>query len=164
MTGPLARFNINFDRLPDNSEKLAKKAGLQPLEKNPFKSLIIRMLETFYACDEAIRIIDGYHYPANINDEVQLKAGKGQAVTEAPRGILFHRYTIDKKGLIKDARIVAPTSHNQRIIEDDLRRLVEKFHRLNDEALTEKCEHSIRNYDPCISCSTHFLNVKIERE
>ena len=163
MTGPLARFNLNYDALPQSAKSLAKKAGVKPGIKNPFKSLIIRMLETFYACEEAIRIIDKYEYPENVNDEVKVKAGKGQAVTEAPRGILFHRYTIDKNGLIKGARIVAPTSHNQRIIEDDLKRLVEKFHKLNDEALTEKCEHSIRNYDPCISCSTHFLNVKIER-
>lgn len=165
MTGPLARFNLNFDKLPKKVQELAEKAGMKPVIKNPFKSLIARMIETYYACDEAIRIIDGYKSPSQtLNDEVKVKSGKGQSVTEAPRGILFHRYDIDKEGLIKGARIVAPTSHNQRIIEDDLRRLVEKYHRLNDQKLTEKCEHSIRNYDPCISCSTHFLNVKIERE
>jgi coenzyme F420-reducing hydrogenase alpha subunit len=163
LTGPLARFNLNYDVLPKSVKTLAKETGLKPMVKNPFKSLIVRMIETYYACEEAKRIIDNYDYPATEAEPIVAKAGKGQSVTEAPRGILFHRYEIDDKGLIKNARIVAPTSHNQRIIEDDLRRLVDKFHQLNDQALTEKCEHSIRNYDPCISCSTHFLDVTIER-
>lgn len=164
MTGPLARFNLNYDVFPKHVKSLIAKTELKPVVKNPFKSLIVRMIETYYACEEAKRIIDNYKYPENALPEIKVKAGKGQSVTEAPRGILFHRYEIDKDGLIKNARIVAPTSHNQRIIEDDLRRLVDKFHQLNDKALTEKCEQSIRNYDPCISCSTHFLNVTVERE
>ena len=113
---------------------------------------------------EAIRIIDGYDTPDGLQDTVAAVAGKGMAATEAPRGILFHRYEIDGDGTIENARIVAPTSHNQKVIEEDLRRLTEKFHHLNDDLLTEKCEQAVRNYDPCISCSTHFLNVKVERE
>ncbi len=163
-TGPLARFNLNFEQLSKDSKKLAREIKLSPNCKNPFKSLLVRMVETFYACGEAIDIIDKYKYPEKIEDHVEPKSGKAEAVTEAPRGILFHRYEIDKKGIIKNARIVAPTSHNQRIIESDLRRLVEKFHHLNDQLLTERCEQSVRNYDPCISCSTHFLKVEIDRE
>jgi coenzyme F420-reducing hydrogenase alpha subunit len=118
---------------------------------------------TFYACEEAIRLINAYRYPEGVDDEVTPVAGKGEAITEAPRGILFHRYTINEDGLIKNARIVAPTSHNQKVMELDLKNLVEQNQDLNDQLLTERCESSIRNYDPCISCSTHFLNVTIDR-
>jgi sulfhydrogenase subunit alpha len=162
-TGPLARFNMNFDLLSEDAKKLSTEIGLKPACNNPFKSLLVRLVETFHACQLAVDIIDKYEYPHDIYDQVTPKAGKAEAVTEAPRGILFHRYEIDDEGLVMNARIVAPTSHNQRVIEDDLRRVVEQYHNLNDELLTERCEQSVRNYDPCISCSTHFLDVKIER-
>ncbi len=163
-TGPLARFNLNYDKLSKEAKALAKSVHMKPGCTNPFRSLLVRMIETFYACEEAIRIIENYQHPGDIDDHVEPKAGKGLAATEAPRGILFHRYEIDDEGLIKNARIVAPTSHNQKIIELDLRNLVERFHHLNDQLLTERCEQAVRNYDPCISCSTHFLKVKIVRE
>ena len=163
-TGPLARFNLNFENLSADTQKLAKEINLLPGCMNPFKSLLVRMVEIFYACEEAVSIIDNYQYPKDLHDHVTPKAGMGQAVTEAPRGILFHRYTIDDDGIIQNARIVAPTSHNQKVIELDLRKLVDKYQDLNDELLTERCESSVRNYDPCISCSTHFIKVKIERE
>lgn len=162
-TGPLARFHLNYDLLSEETQNLAVKANQKPGCRNPFKSLLVRMIETFYACEHAISIIENYHHPKRIKDDVLPKAGRGCAVTEAPRGILFHRYEIDEKGIVRNARIVAPTSHNQRVIEEDLRRLVEQFHELDDHTLTEKCEMSIRNYDPCISCSTHFLKLDIER-
>lgn len=163
-TGPLARFNLNYDQLSDDAKKLAERIGLQPRCTNPFKSLLVRMIEIYYACEEAIRIIDDYQHPGEIKDEVEPKAGRGSAITEAPRGILYHRYTIDNEGIIQNGKIVAPTSHNQKIIEVDLRNLVEKYQSLDDVELTKRCESGVRNYDPCISCSTHFLNVKIDRE
>ncbi|MEM7551591.1 MAG: Ni/Fe hydrogenase subunit alpha [Bacteroidota bacterium] len=163
-TGPLARFNLNFEALSDEAKLLASEIKLAPVCNNPFKSLLVRMIEIFYACGEAIQLIDQYEYPSEINDHVEPKAGIGQAVTEAPRGILYHKYSLDEKGLIKKAKIVAPTSHNQKVIERDLRLLVEQYHELDDKELTERCESGVRNYDPCISCSTHFLNVEIKRE
>ncbi len=163
-TGPLARFNLNFDQLSAATKQLAHEVNLQPGITNPFKSLLVRMVETYYACDEAIRLLSAYQYPQDILDEVTPVAGTGEAVTEAPRGILFHRYSIDDQGTIKNARIVAPTSHNQKVMELDLRHLVEQNLDLNDTLLTERCETSVRNYDPCISCSTHFLNVTIDRD
>ncbi len=163
-TGPLARFNLNFDLLSKATQRLARKINLMPGCNNPFKSLLVRMVETFYACEHAVYLIDQYKFQEGIEDHVEPCAGTGQAVTEAPRGILFHRYTIDDNGLIQNARIVAPTSHNQRVMEQDLRLVVEKFQHLGDQLLTEQCEQAVRNYDPCISCSTHFLKVNIERE
>jgi coenzyme F420-reducing hydrogenase alpha subunit len=90
-------------------------------------------------------------------------AGTGSGCTEAPRGLCYHRYTIDAAGLITDAKIVAPTSVNQRIIESDLALIAQANLDLDDEALKWRCEQAIRNYDPCISCSAHFLKLTVDR-
>jgi sulfhydrogenase subunit alpha len=162
--GPLARYNINFDKLPRSVQKAAKDAGLGPVCKNPFKSIIVRSIETLYACEEALRIISEYEMPERPYVEVQPRAGVGCGCTEAPRGILYHRYRIDDTGTILDAKIVPPTSQNQKTIESDLWHFVPKNINLSKEQLTWKCEQAIRSYDPCISCATHFLKVEIERE
>jgi sulfhydrogenase subunit alpha len=162
--GPLARYNINFDKLPRSVQKAAKDAGLGPVCKNPFKSIIVRSIETLYACEETLRIISEYEMPERPYVEVQPRAGVGCGCTEAPRGILYHRYRIDDTGTILDAKIVPPTSQNQKTIESDLWHFVPKNINLSKEQLTWKCEQAIRNYDPCISCATHFLKVEIERE
>jgi coenzyme F420-reducing hydrogenase alpha subunit len=91
------------------------------------------------------------------------RAGKGAAATEAPRGLLWHEYETNDEGLITAARIIPPTSQNQPQIEADLRALAERLSNLDDEALCLRCEHLIRNYDPCISCSVHFLKLHVER-
>jgi sulfhydrogenase subunit alpha len=88
----------------------------------------------------------------------------GFGCTEAPRGLLYHRYKIDGHGLILDAKIVPPTSQNQKTIERDLREFVPPRLKLTQEQLTWQCEQAIRNYDPCISCATHFLKLDIQRE
>ncbi|MCS7198544.1 MAG: Ni/Fe hydrogenase subunit alpha [Candidatus Bipolaricaulota bacterium] len=162
--GPLARYNLNFDKLPRSVQKAAKEAGLGPVCKNPFQSIIVRAVETLYACEEAIRIINEYEMPETPYVEVRPRAGVGCGCTEAPRGILYHRYRIDDQGTILDAKIVPPTSQNLKTIESDLWHFVPKNINLSKEQLTWKCEQAIRNYDPCISCATHFLRVEIERE
>ena len=96
--------------------------------------------------------------------EIHQRAGIGYACTEAPRGILYHRYKLSDEGLILDAKIVPPTSQNQKMIEDDLRHYVEQAIELPEDQLMWQCEQAIRNYDPCISCATHFLKLQIERE
>jgi coenzyme F420-reducing hydrogenase alpha subunit len=88
----------------------------------------------------------------------------GCGVTEAPRGILYHRYRLDANGLIKDSKIVPPTAQNQKVIERDLWQYVPQHMDLPTDKLTWQCEQAIRNYDPCISCATHFLQVRLERE
>lgn len=162
--GPLARYNLNFDKLPRSVQQAAKEAGLGPVCKNPFQSIIVRAVETLYACEEAIRIINEYEMPETPYVEVRPRAGVGCGCTEAPRGILYHRYRIDDQGTILDAKIVPPTSQNLKTIESDLWHFVPKSINLSKEQLTWKCEQAIRNYDPCISCATHFLRVEIERE
>ena len=161
--GPLARFNLNADRLSPIARQAAAEAGLQPICSNPFKSILARTVEIVYACEEALRIIDAYEPPAAPFVAHTPRRAVGYGCTEAPRGMLYHRYAIDEAGLISDAKIVPPTSQNQSTIEDDLRALIPRHLSLVDTELQWKCEQAIRNYDPCISCATHFLRLDVDR-
>ena len=162
--GPLARYSNNFDKLPAVVQQAARDVGLGKTCTNPFKGIIIRSLETLYACQEALRIIDNYEVPAKPFVDVPPRKGTGYGATEAPRGMLLHMYRIDDKGVIQEAHIVPPTAQNQKVIESDLFDFVGKHIDLPQAELTWKCEQVVRNYDPCISCSCHFLRLTIERE
>jgi sulfhydrogenase subunit alpha len=162
--GPLARFNLNFSKLPEIARQAATDVGLSVPCLNPFKSVIVRAVELVFACQEALRIIAEYEPPALPHVDVPLRAGTGQAITEAPRGILYHRYILDDRGLIVGARIIPPTSQNQKRIEDDLWRFVPTILDKSIEEMTWACEQAIRNYDPCISCATHFLRLEVQRD
>jgi coenzyme F420-reducing hydrogenase alpha subunit len=161
--GPLARFSLNFDRLPEIARDAARAAGLGPVCRNPFRSIVVRAVETVFAIDEALRLIAAYEPPERPALEVVPRAGTGWGCTEAPRGILYHRYVLDAEGLITSAKIVPPTSQNQKTIENDLRELVPRHLDLPEDQLQWRCEQAVRNYDPCISCATHFLKLKVER-
>jgi coenzyme F420-reducing hydrogenase alpha subunit len=163
LVGPMARFAHNFDRLPDDLKALCDEHGLGPDCRNPFKSLLIRGIETLVAIREARRIISDYTPPAEPAVACVPQAGVGHGATEAPRGLLYHRYALAADGSIEHAKIVPPTSQNQPSIEADLRGVVERFVDLPDDELTWRCEQTIRNYDPCISCSTHFLKLEVVR-
>ena len=162
--GPLARFNLNFDRLSDAASEAARSIGLAAPCRNPFKSILVRLLEVLHAFDEARRIIDAYEPPEMPFVDARERAGTGHACTEAPRGILYHRYALDERGTILDARIVPPTSQNQKTIEEDLFRMAPSLAELPLADATWRAEQAVRNYNPCISCSTHFIDLRIERE
>ncbi len=162
--GPLARYALNYDKLSKTAREVSKNAGLGKSCSNPFKSIIVRCVETVYAFEEALRLIAGYQMPDMPAVDVTPQAGTGYGATEAPRGICYHRYTIDAAGLIQDAKIVSPTAVNQKQIENDLREFIPANLHLPDDKLQWQCEQAIRNYDPCISCSTHFLKLTIERQ
>jgi len=162
--GPLARFTLNYGQLSPIAKQVAEDVGLPRECRNPFKSILARMVEVVFAFDEARQIIETYEEPDQPAVEVQPRAGTGYGCTEAPRGICYHRYTIDDNGLITDAKIVSPTAVNQPTIEKDLWGFVQGNIDLPDDQLKYRCEQAIRNYDPCISCSAHFLNLEIERE
>ncbi len=164
MTGPMARYALNYNKLSKTSKEAAKEAGLGKACNNPFKSIIVRAVETLYACDEALRIIENYEMPEKPFVDVEPKEGVGHGATEAPRGTLYHRYKIDEKGVIKDAVIMPPTSQNQPSVEEDLTEFISKNLNLPHDELTWKCEQAVRNYDPCISCSCHFLKLTIDRK
>lgn len=162
--GPLARYNLNFDTLTPTAQQAAKRAGIGKGTNNPFKSIIVRAVEIVYACEEALRIIKEYEVPEKPAVEITPRSGVGCGCTEAPRGILYHRYKLDEDGIIQNAKIVPPTSQNQKTIEQDLCEFVPPRLKLSREKLTWQCEQAIRNYDPCISCATHFLKLDIECE
>jgi coenzyme F420-reducing hydrogenase alpha subunit len=162
--GPLARYNLNFDKLSPLARETAEAVGLESYCRNPFKSIMVRGVELVFACEEALRLIDTYEEAGSPFVEVAPKASTGHGCTEAPRGILYHKYSLDNDGRILEAKIVPPTAQNQPTIEEDLRAYAEARLNLSDEELRWQCEQAIRNYDPCISCSTHFLRVDIERE
>ena len=163
LVGPLARYSLNFEQLSPLARQAAKEAGLGPVCTNPYQSILVRSLEVLYACDEALRLIAAYEEPDRPAVPVEPRAGTGYGCTEAPRGMLYHRYRLDADGTIQDACIVPPTSQNQPSIEDDLRTFIGDWLDLDDEALRWRCEQTVRNYDPCISCATHFLRLEIDR-
>lgn len=157
VTGPLARFNLNFANLSPLAKEAAREAGLLPPCRNPYKSIIVRAIEILHACDEALCLVAEYEEPGTPAVVVEPREATGCGCTEAPRGSLYHRYRIDDAGIIRSAKIVPPTSQNQRAIEGDLVHFVSSRMDLPDGELTRGCEQVIRNHDPCISCATHFL-------
>ncbi len=164
LVGPLARYANNFDRLSPAAQQTARDCGLGDVVRNPYKSIIVRMVEVQYAIEEALRLARAYVPPAPPHIATPPRAGRGAGCTEAPRGLCYHSYEIDGNAHILSARIVPPTSQNQPQIEADLHRVVSANTALDDAALKWRCEQTIRNYDPCISCSTHFLKLTVERD
>jgi coenzyme F420-reducing hydrogenase alpha subunit len=164
LTGPIARYSLNSALLSPLALEAAKQAGLGPTCNNPFRSIVVRAVEVLYACDEALRIIDAYQEPEQPHLDLTPRAGTGYACTEAPRGMLYHRYRLDADGTILDAKIVPPTSQNQPSIEDDLKHFAADWLDMPEEALRIRCEQAVRNHDPCISCATHFLKLEVVRD
>ena len=163
LAGPIARFSLNSSALSPIAAQAAARAGLSAECRNPFRGIVVRAVEVVYAIEEALRIIDEYQRPARPFVDVPARAGVGHGVSEAPRGLLYHRYRIGEDGLVSAATMIPPTSQNQAAIEADLARLISDNLSLDDAALTALCEQLIRSYDPCISCSAHFLRLTVRR-
>jgi coenzyme F420-reducing hydrogenase alpha subunit len=161
--GPLARWNLNADRADPEVRTLARETGIAWPSRNPYTSIVVRGLEVCHAVSEAIRLIETYEPAEAPHVTVPLRSGSGAWITEAPRGILYHRYEADITGLITRATIVPPTSQNQRQMEEDLVRFAPSVLDLPDDEASRRCEQVVRNYDPCISCATHFLKFKVVR-
>ncbi|KAB1990479.1 Ni/Fe hydrogenase subunit alpha [Streptomyces triticiradicis] len=173
LTGPLARYAISGRWLHPLAAEAARDAGLGAPDggavcDNPFRGIVVRAVEVVQAVEEALRIIDGYEPPLSPAVEVTPREGAGAGATEAPRGLLYHRYALAEDGTLTAARIVAPTAQNQTAIEEDVRRAVQA--RLesggpaaDDEELTRLCERAVRNHDPCISCAAHFIDLTLDR-
>lgn len=161
--GPLARYSLNQAQLSEPAREAAEAAGLGAECRNPFKSIVVRAVEILYALDEALRLIGRYEEPDPPAAGVAPRAGAGCGWSEAPRGMLWHRYRLAADGSIEEARIVPPTSQNQARVEQDLLEFVRPRVDLPDDRLRWECEQAIRNYDPCISCSTHFLKLHVDR-
>jgi len=154
MVGPLPRVNINFDQLSSDAKDAARRSGVKFPNFNPFVSHLARAVELVHDIDESIEIIDRVLLKEERRNFI-CKAGFGAAITEAPRGSLYHSYEIDNNGIVKKADLVPPTAHNANNIEKDLQEFVLTLLDLSMDEITLKCEMLIRAYDPCISCSTH---------
>jgi len=163
LVGPLARYSLNSAWLSPTARRVAAEAGLGAQCRNPFRSIVVRAVEVVHAVEDGLAIIDAYRAPARAAVDVPPRAAAGHGATEAPRGLLHHHYRLAEDGTIRRAVIVAPTSQNQHAIEADLTELVAAHLDLDDAALTRLCEQAIRNYDPCISCAAHFLDLTVER-
>ncbi|HZD78927.1 MAG TPA: Ni/Fe hydrogenase subunit alpha [Actinomycetota bacterium] len=161
--GPLARLNLNHERLTPVARACMQRLGLQVPEFDPFSSMGARVVEVALAFEEALRLIRDYQPPEPPMAEVRPRAGRATWVTEAPRGFLYHRYDVTEDGRVAAAKIVPPTSQNLRHMEQDLRGFLPGVLDRPDEELTRLAEMVVRNYDPCISCATHFLRLEIER-
>lgn len=164
LVGPLARLNLNIDLLPASTLKLVQACGMHFPSFNIFHSIVARALEIHAALVESIRLLEAYAPTDTPYLEAAPRAGVGFGASEAPRGILWHRYELDDSGSIVSARIVPPTSQNQARIEADLRASLNHFGLDQpEEKIRHHAETVIRNYDPCISCATHFLKLSIDR-
>lgn len=164
LVGPLARLNLNYEHLTPLTMQVLAELELTPPLRNPFHGIIARSVEILYALEESLRLIERYEPPTLSAAPITVRPGIGMACTEAPRGILYHRYQVDHDGVVREAKIVPPTSQNQSRIEQDLRLFMPRLLSLPDKEVALACERVIRCYDPCISCATHFLNLEIRRE
>ncbi len=156
IVGAMSRFNNNYEKLSDEALRLSKKINLSPPVKNSFKSILVRMVEIVHSMEKAIEIIKTYEKP-EVETEFKTKRSEGTGVSEAPRGVLWHKYSFDEYGIILSADIVPPTSQNQDIMEINTYNFI-KFMTEKEKILTF-AERVVRNYDPCISCATHLISL-----
>ncbi len=162
LVGPLARLNLNSEQLRPAALQAMKDAKIKLPLRNPYKSLIARAVELVNFFDEAIGLVRDYRPQGASHAGLKLKAGEGAGATEAPRGLLYHRYKIDDRGLIQFAKITPPTAQNLPRIEADLFAMAPSIVKLPEAEATLTAEHLVRAYDPCISCATHFLKLRVD--
>lgn len=161
MVGALARFNLNYQHLSDEAKGVADMFGLKPVCHNPFMNSVAQLVEIVDSFVDSMDIIDklisnGLKQEKN---EVEIKAGRGVGAVEVPRGILFHDYTIDDLGNCVKANCIIPTNQNHGNIQKDMEALAPQIIHKPHKEVELTLEMLVRAYDPCISCSTHYLNV-----
>ncbi len=157
IVGPISRFNNSFEKLSYTAYRSSKKIGLYPTVRNSFKTLLIRIVEIIHSLERSIEIINNYSSENIKNKNFTIKEGIGYGISEAPRGILWHKYRFDRRGRVLQADIIPPTSQNQDIMEISVKNMIMGKENINDILRTG--EMIIRNFDPCISCATHFLKI-----
>ncbi len=167
MVGALARVNNNFDQLSSTAQEIAKDFGLEPLCHNPYMNNVAQLVEVVHSVEDSIKIIDElldrglqpqeeYHKP-----DIDVKSGQGVGAVEVPRGILFHDYTYDEDGVCTSGNCIIPTNQNHGNIQQDMEKMVPQMIGEKEEDEIELAlEMLVRAYDPCISCSTHYLDVE----
>jgi coenzyme F420-reducing hydrogenase alpha subunit len=163
LLGPAARLVLDHDQLhPLAREALDRSGALESIRRNPYRSIVARAVELVHAAADAIDIVESYEPPELAAVPWQARPGVAAWATEAPRGLLFHRYEVGEDGLISAATIIPPTSQNQAAIEADVAAFAPRVLDLPMDAATHTLEQLIRSYDPCISCATHFLDLSVD--
>jgi coenzyme F420-reducing hydrogenase alpha subunit len=173
MVGALARFNLNSEKLHPKAKKIAEALGMKPKIFNPYLNTAAQLVECVHSLEDSISILEELKRNGTNQDEavtvglneknaIPVKSGNGVGAVEVPRGILFHNYEVDENGKIINANCVIPTSQNVNNIEQDMKKLVPEILHKTDDEITLQMEMLVRAYDPCISCSTHFLDVKFD--
>ena len=160
LVGPLARLNLNHEQLMPAAKQALTDANVSLPIRNPYKAFVARAIELVNFFEEALRLVSSYAPEGPPHIDLDLKPGEGSGASEAPRGLLYHRYTIDEMGMVQFARIVPPTAQNLPRIESDLLALAPSLLLLPPDEATRRAEDLVRAYDPCISCATHFLKLK----
>jgi len=165
MVGALARLNNNYDKLSPMAKEVAKMFDLEPVCHNPFMNNIAQLVEIVHCVEDSIRLISELEeiglkpLPDYNRPEIKVRAGRGIGAVEVPRGILFHDYTYSEKGVCTNANCVIPTNQNHGNIEQDMKALLLQVLEKPRKQIELTLEMLVRAYDPCISCSTHYLNV-----
>ncbi|MFH0815676.1 MAG: Ni/Fe hydrogenase subunit alpha [Methanobacteriota archaeon] len=166
MVGALARFNLNYDKLTPGAKEWAGKFGLKPVNHNPFMNSVAQLVETVHSFEDSIAQIDkliGMGIDVNERPKFAVKAGHGVGAVDVPRGILFHDYTYNDKGICTKANCIIPTNQNHNNINQDFKAFAPTIIDKPEKEIELLMEMLVRAYDPCISCSTHYLDVKFVR-
>jgi coenzyme F420-reducing hydrogenase alpha subunit len=160
--GALARFNNNYEQLSPLAKKAAEALNMRPVCTNPFMNTVAQVVETAHAMEDSLHVIDTLLAKGMREEDrsVNVRAGTGVGAVEVPRGTLYHEYTLDDQGLVTDANLIIPTGQNHQNIEDDMAALIPQFIDRPQEEIRLLLEMLVRAYDPCISCSTHLLQVE----
>jgi coenzyme F420-reducing hydrogenase alpha subunit len=164
MVGALSRFNLSQDQLLPRAKQAAKALGLKAPNYNPFMITVAQVVEAVHAVEESISLIDqivarGLEEEPNV---VKVRAGRGVGAVEAPRGLLIHDYTYDKNGVVTKANCIIPTNQNHNNIQKDMEALVPRILKQPEDKIRLTLEMLVRAYDPCVSCSTHLLEVSFK--
>jgi sulfhydrogenase subunit alpha len=163
MVGALARLNNNFDQLDPRAKEAAATLGLEPVTINPYLNTVAQVVEMVHCVEDSIRIVEEL-LDRKVHPEppvaVEVKAGEGVGACEVPRGLLFHRYVYDESGICTEADCVIPTNQNLANLNHDMQALLPQIKHKSKEEITLLLEMLVRAYDPCISCSAHFLTVE----
>lgn len=169
--GALARFNLNSKKLHPKAKAVAEAIGLKPKCTNPYLNTAAQLVECVHSLEDSIAILEefkkkgidsGEEIIVGLNEQkrIPVKPGNGVGAVEVPRGLLFHNYEVDENGIIVKANCIIPTGQNVNNIEHDMKKLVPEVLDKTESEITLLLEMLVRAYDPCISCSAHFLDVK----
>ncbi len=164
IVGAIARLNLSKDQLHSHTKKDAASALALFPSKNIFHNNLAQAIEILHCIDDSIDILSSLKIQPEKPITYKVRAGIGTGVIEAPRGTLYHRYEVDEKGVVTKGNIIVPTGQNQISIEKSLLHFAERFHTMPHKMLSHEFEKIVRSYDPCMSCASHFLKLKITRK